>query len=123
MYPGFVYFIRPDVENAPVKIGYSRNPEQRLKTSGFWVPFPLVLVAKFPGDTSLESRVHHHLLNSHSHYEWFHWTSEVEQFVGSVLDGSLKIENLPPDLGAIRFVKMRYARDAEASNSIEGAKP
>ncbi len=83
-----IYLIRPVGMSGPIKIGCSEAPEQRLQALAVWSPWPLEVVASFPGSFKLERRIHSSLWRSHSHREWFHPTDEVLSFAYKIIAGA-----------------------------------
>lgn len=82
-----IYIIRPVGLAGPVKIGVSRMPMDRLSNFLKWSPLPLEIVADFPGTHRLEHNIHACLARSQSHWEWFHPTKEVVDFVEKIIAG------------------------------------
>jgi hypothetical protein len=116
--PGHVYFMRPVGMAGPVKIGFSRQCDERLIALSIWSPFPLEIAAKVPGTLALEGQFHSYLLADHSHCEWFHPTTKVLETVAavsagtfdfSVLDGLRKAKprNYPPEARKAFSLQMR----------------
>jgi T5orf172 domain len=66
---GYIYFI--EAENGLIKIGYSINPQQRLKFFGRVSPVPLRLIGYFPASPSDEYALHQHFAELRDHAEWF----------------------------------------------------
>jgi hypothetical protein len=97
---GFVYVIRPIGMVGPVKIGFSHCPPTRVISLMAWSPFPLEIVAAFPGDRLVENNIHSCLADSHSHHEWFRPTTDVLSFVSRVEGGASLIEAI--DLSKIQ---------------------
>lgn len=67
----YVYFIRADVPDSPIKIGQSWVPSDRLLQLLAWAPYPLEIILTIPGDIALERAIHNHFADCHSHCEWF----------------------------------------------------
>lgn len=67
----YVYFIRPVGMLAPIKIGRSEAPKDRLSSLMSWSPFPLEIVATIEGDNSLELKLHTRFAHVRTHREWF----------------------------------------------------
>lgn len=66
-----VYFLRPIGMDGPIKIGFSDQPERRLKEMAMWSPFPLEIIAVVPGGKYLEGRLHAAFADVRLHWEWF----------------------------------------------------
>lgn len=82
--PGFVYLIHAVGTNR-VKIGFSANPEKRLKELQTGSPFELKLLAKWPGTLDTELSGHRTFADYHCIGEWFEL--EVEGIVPMVEAG------------------------------------
>lgn len=75
---GQIYFVRAG-EN--VKIGFTRNVEQRLAQLQTFFPFPLELLLAMPGSLLTERQLHHRFRFSRVTGEWFRYSTEVQAFV------------------------------------------
>jgi len=73
-----VYVIR---SGAFAKVGYSRDPESRLRQIRIHAPEPAWLAAVFPGGRDLEFRLHHYLREHHVHDEWFNWCDKLAALI------------------------------------------
>lgn len=88
-----IYFIRPVGLPGPVKVGFTkRDAATRMKDMQCGSPLELEVWAFFPGDTSDEYAIHYHLIDSHSHGEWFFYTDKMENLV----------ENLKNDINILQ---------------------
>ncbi len=78
----FVYFIQEkDIKNGPIKIGYSKNPEERLKqlqNSNFR---KLKLLFKYKAGKEEESKLHKKFEEYRLYGEWFESNSEIMKFI------------------------------------------
>lgn len=74
--PSHVYFIRNE-KTRLIKIGYSVNPNARLRALEVGAGSALSLLATTPGGRSEETELHRRLCRSRAHGEWFHPTREV----------------------------------------------
>jgi hypothetical protein len=81
---GDVYFIEA-VGADRVKIGVSRNVEQRFSQLAASFPGPLKLLGKVTGGRAREGSLHRRLANFHIGGEWFHLTAGVRAVVGEVI--------------------------------------
>jgi hypothetical protein len=70
-----------------VKIGFSANPEARLKTLQTGSPHPLELLGKWPGGESDEAAVHDALAPHRLEGEWFQDSPEVMHVVRRLIGG------------------------------------
>lgn len=67
---GFVYFVQGQCGGA-IKIGYSVNPESRLKALQTGYPDTLVMLLMIPGDESIERNIHKEFEDCRLSGEWF----------------------------------------------------
>ena len=74
---GYVYVIHATGTNR-IKVGYSTSPKDRLAQLQTGSPFPLQLLASWPGGEDRERRVHRYLNQFRQIGEWF----EVPPFIG-----------------------------------------
>ena len=79
-----IYFIRC-VDS--VKIGYSKNPHQRLRALQTANPNPLELLHSFPSFQHTESLIHQELNEHHIKLEWFKYNDEVKEFIKDIKNG------------------------------------
>lgn len=84
MKPPFVYFMRPDHEGAPIKIGFSSVPEQRLVALAAWSPYSLHIMAMAPGDWGREKWLHARFAHLRLHGEWFRAGPDLLRYVSMV---------------------------------------
>ena len=70
-YVPHVYFA---VGGGKTKVGYARDPEERIRDIQKCSPVEITIVATTEGGRGLESRIHSLMLDRHprSHGEWFH---------------------------------------------------
>lgn len=80
---GWVYFIVA-VTTGLVKIGYSKNPDTRLKALSQQAPVQYDLVATIPGTMKDEKEFHRKFSAKREHGEWFNYDEEMYQFVKAV---------------------------------------
>jgi hypothetical protein len=93
--PAWVYFIRPVGQEGPVKVGCSGVPENRLLALATWSPYPLEIVARYPGTLETERRFHALFADSYSHREWFHATPLISAVIHQINEGSFDPARLP----------------------------
>lgn len=79
---GYVYFIQ-EAGTEFVKIGYSKDPYQRIKGMTVDNPHDLELLAIIPGSRKLEKRLHDLLLFSLYGGEWFLLTNKVTEIIAA----------------------------------------
>lgn len=125
----YVYFVRRQDGEGPVKIGCSEAPERRLQALMCWAPYPLALIATIPGDEELEHRFHNRFAAQHSHREWFHPSLELTQTIVAIRAGVFDIDTLPEGrrlYGTIRKpwteLQKRNARAGRALDRLVAAK-
>ena len=75
-----IYFIQ-EGENGPIKIGYSNDPEQRLRKLQDGNPELLKLIAVIPGDRQRERDAHRNLEPFRCRGEWFRPNGEVFDYI------------------------------------------
>ncbi|MBW7965282.1 GIY-YIG nuclease family protein [Bradyrhizobium sp. BR 10261] len=75
---GYVYVIKAG-EN--VKIGFSKDVDQRQKQLQTFFPFPLELLLSMPGSALTERQLHRRFKCSRVTGEWFRLTPEISTFV------------------------------------------
>lgn len=76
----YVYFVEA-VGLSRVKIGYSENPEGRLKQLLTGSPVSLRILAKMPGNQAMEKEIHSRFSHLRVENEWFHLTEEIRAYV------------------------------------------
>lgn len=111
-----IYFIKPIGLDGPVKIGCSKQPEDRLLTLGVWSPLPLELIGVVPGTFNDEQFLHQCFSGNHSHREWFHSTPILQNTIKTILNtGSVRSVrgHLIPQ-GKIRSINGNYAQSPNA---------
>jgi len=67
----YVYFMRPQGMEGPIKIGCSTKPAARLIGLSTWSPFPLEIIAVAPGTLATEKMLHDLFADERWHHEWF----------------------------------------------------
>ena len=78
----WLYFIRC---GRFVKIGFSKNPEERLRDMRTYTPFEVILVGSVPGCRDAERALHAMLHRQHHRLEWFRSTPAVEAMIASLI--------------------------------------
>lgn len=91
----FVYFVRREDGEGPVKIGCSSYPPERLQSLMTFSPYRLRIWATIPGDERLERRFHAKFEPQLSHGEWFLPSAELDAVIASVAVGEFDIAGLP----------------------------
>ncbi|ESQ10959.1 MAG: GIY-YIG nuclease family protein [Thiohalocapsa sp. PB-PSB1] len=77
---GYVYFIEA-IGLDRVKIGYSDNPEKRLKQLSTGSPVSLSIYARVPGNQVMEKEIYQRFLHLRVENEWFHFTNEIKEYI------------------------------------------
>lgn len=86
---GVIYFIRC---GDFVKIGYAKNPKQRLAALQVGNPHDLELIGTLPLAPGRELMLHHLLQDHHHRGEWFRWNETVQKMI----DASVRRKYRPP---------------------------
>lgn len=81
---GYVYFIAQQNNDRKVKIGYSQNPNKRLKSLSTSSPSPLLLLGYFNGTMGTEKETHEKFNKFHLKGEWFNLNGEMLEFINQV---------------------------------------
>ncbi len=76
----YVYVIHATGTNR-IKLGYTTNPQGRLAALQTASPFPLQMLACWPGSRARENRLHRYMAQFRQTGEWF----EVPPFIGQKL--------------------------------------
>jgi hypothetical protein len=82
-YETYLYFIEA-VGLKRVKIGVSKDPEERLKQLQTGSPISLSMVAKCPGDVNIERSLHKKLSEYRVDGEWFHLSDKLQNIINSL---------------------------------------
>lgn len=69
-FPGFIYFIQGEC-GGPIKIGYAKDVQNRIRTLQTGYPDTLKLLLAIPGNIHNEQVLHGHLDAYRLHGEWF----------------------------------------------------
>lgn len=90
MKESIVYFILDEYSNS-VKIGYTtlKGLKKRIETLQIGTPNELTLLGATWGDKKTEKKIHEKFDYSHIRGEWFHYTKELEEFIGECWDFSI----------------------------------
>jgi hypothetical protein len=75
---GYVYFIGG---GDWVKIGFAKNISRRLEALRTTCPFPLAVLASFPGSEKRERELHNRFSGYRLSGEWFRFEGELKAFV------------------------------------------
>jgi hypothetical protein len=94
---GYVYFIGPRREGAPVKIGFSEHPEARLRDLQCAHFEELVIHAVIDGCRETELELHKRFERANVRGEWFMRTEEIEAIIASAEEYSGR-EKKPTDV-------------------------
>ena len=100
MRPGYIYFIRVEYGDRPIKIGYTRNPTVRLSQLQQWSPWPLKLLALFecsaPEKEEWDS--HQRLAAMRLRGEWYVGSDEVKNEISRLSKQLKRTKSEPKDL-------------------------
>jgi len=80
---GFVYFILCPRANM-VKIGFTNNLDERIKSHRTSCPFPVVFLKAVEGSFRLEREIHGKFSDLRAHLEWFVYSDELAEFINSL---------------------------------------
>lgn len=86
-----IYFVRPKGQSGPIKIGLADDAHRRLRALEANSPMRLELIATFDGGKDVECRFHEHFLPQQAHYEWFHWSSELQGMIDEIRAGAFDV--------------------------------
>ncbi|MBL1086790.1 GIY-YIG nuclease family protein [Streptomyces actinomycinicus] len=105
-----------------VKIGRSRDVEQRLRALQSMSPLPLQLLCTFPGGAELEAALHRYFAAQRTHGEWFDLSGAdpaavVSAAVEEVVRGNLKGKRYKPHLRA-HFKIERFVPEPTPGNLL-----
>lgn len=74
-----VYFVVQN--NNQVKIGFSNNIKQRIKTISTSSPFPIILLGYQEGTKADEKKLHFRFRQYHMQREWFQLSEEILDYI------------------------------------------
>ncbi len=74
----YVYVVQVD---RYIKIGVAVDVAARLRLITAWVPFPVELLAVFPGGRLVEHGLHQRFATARHRGEWYHRTPEIDAFL------------------------------------------
>jgi hypothetical protein len=94
-----IYFVRPIGAYGPVKIGIANDVQQRLNILTAQSPLLLEIAAAMEGGKEIECRLHERFISQQSHYEWFHWSPDLQEVIDAINDGSFDAASLPEARG------------------------
>jgi hypothetical protein len=77
---GYVYFIEA-VGLSRIKIGYSDDPEKRLRQLATGSPISLRIFARMPGNQVMEREIHARFAHLKVDNEWFHFTDDIRTYI------------------------------------------
>lgn len=77
---GYVYFIEA-VGLSRLKIGYSDDPEKRLRQLTTGSPVSLRIHARMPGNQTMEKEIQSRFSHLKVDNEWFHFTDEIREYI------------------------------------------
>jgi hypothetical protein len=83
-----VYFIEA-LTSGFVKIGYSQNPQERLKSLQNGVPFELVIIKTIKGTAEDEREIHRRFYKHRVRGEWYKFNQEIKDFIDEMPQSGL----------------------------------
>lgn len=105
-----IYFIQ-GVEGGPIKIGYSRNPSQRLAALQTTSPVPLEILFECPGDRRCEQILHAEFAEGRLYGEWFSEdTPDLAEFLEFLIAPDLSDPEIAWWFGRLREYEADKAR-------------
>lgn len=82
MYGGYIYFLlAPGTQR--IKVGFSKNPTQRIRLLRTMSSEPLVTLVILRGSRQHELMLHAHFKRDRAHGEWFSATDQILAFAQS----------------------------------------
>lgn len=87
MNQGFIYAIA-DQSGAKMKIGYSKNPNRRLKQLATGSSDRLYILTKFHGDRELEKSIHRQFEKVRYNGEWMKASQELLDYINEKSDNN-----------------------------------
>ena len=85
---GFVYFIRVDTVDGPIKIGRSLDPAKRLGELATQIPWGVTLLAQVSGDWAMERNIQDCFADAHMRGEWFRPIPRLLEAIERIQAGS-----------------------------------
>jgi len=82
---GKIYFIEAKEINR-IKIGFSANPEDRLKSLQISSPVELTLLITIKGTQTNEQQLHRRFSKDRVHREWFEASKELMYYINDVME-------------------------------------
>lgn len=82
---GFIYFIQEGNEGK-IKIGFSEDPKERLKTLKIANPNNLRIIFQYEGSEADERKIHRMFKNYNISGEWFEPSEEIMEFINVTKD-------------------------------------
>lgn len=106
MRKGYIYFI---TDGDAIKIGFAKNPAQRLIDLQISHYFELHLLASFAADFSMERRLHSQFKAIHIRGEWFHADKTITDHIAEWRETAVSVERAEHKqvLDLNRFAKSR----------------
>ncbi len=95
MAASYVYFLRVVGQDGPVKIGFSRQPQNRFVAFKTWSPVPLEIAAIIEAGPEVEPRFHHRFRHLHMYGEWFRGDPELTATIAAIEAGAFDVSTLP----------------------------
>jgi hypothetical protein len=112
-----IYFI---VGGKFCKIGFSKDPNTRLKELQTACPYKLKVVATMPGCFATELALHSVFSDQRTHGEWFHFTGNLKRAVRALVDVSgphYPVTTIKQLLLASQHLSVRQASNRQSATS------
>src|SRR5262249_37237527 len=104
---GFIYLIWAQGTDR-VKIGFSDDPSERLRSLQTGSPFPLHLLAQSPAPRYMEARVHQALAEYHRGGEWFESFTDIVKVIWDVISGRVVLARVSQGNHPLPFPALRH---------------
>ena len=80
----YLYFIQADIQNGPIKIGYTENIERRVSMLKSQSAVPLRILKVIEGGHRDEVKIHKMFNDARLHHEWFNPVPELIDFIDNI---------------------------------------
>ena len=82
----FIYYIK-NINSGHIKIGWSRNPQKRIRQLQPGAEGKLIIMATQPGGPSAEASIHRHFKRLQFYGEWYKSDSSLLGYISDILEG------------------------------------
>lgn len=104
-----IYFVQGET-GGPIKIGYARNIDNRIKSLRTGCPYKLVLLGVMEGQRSDETKLHHKFAAARLQGEWFDDCAEIRAFIADTTEQRALnvVWREPPKPKSVKNPRKRY---------------